>query len=290
VGNIHDLIKLSNIFKENFNGNNIFFLKINHYIFTKVEVVMNKLIVFFLAIFLFILANASDDFVKGTVTAGKLNVRVLPGQSYTAVAKIAKGTEIKIYTEKDGWYEVDVPDDASVWIYSGDISDDGIVRKNTFLRSGSDITYTPYSRKALEGERLKIIEKRNNWVKVFPPEGLKAWVSSEFIEVKDAHPKIKKLSGNSDKIGEEEELQFENIPEKSASYEGFLVLLKDNSSVKYALVLDVNGALAPVCYVSSKNENLDTWINKKVKISGAEKWVKGWRRPLLILENIDKVN
>jgi len=233
--------------------------------------------------------SASDDFVRGVVKAGKLNVRVLPSQNYTVIAKLAKDSEVKIYTENDGWYEVDVPEDSDVWIYSGDISDDGVIKKNTFLRSGTDITYAPYSRRVLKGEKLKIIEKRNDWIKVSPPEGLKAWVSSEFIELKDSLEKIKKTSediGNA----EEKELQFENIPEENSTYEGFLVLLKDNSSVKYALVLDVNGVLAPICYLISENLNLDLWINKKVKVSGVKKWVKEWRRPLLIVNNIDKVN
>lgn len=238
----------------------------------------------FVFVFLLSLSSKSEEFILGTVKAGVLNVRVQPRTTYTVVAKFARGDKVKVYGERDGWLEVALPDDTFVWIYGEDISNEGIVKRESFLRSGSEVTYAPYLLKAKEGMKLKIIERRKDWVRISPPENLRGWVSAEFIEVPENSLDILK----SKKEGKGE-LDFISLPDKKAVYEGFLTLLKSDLSVQHVLVLDVNGALSPICYLRSDNSDLSLWLNQKVKVSGIEKWVKDWKRPLLIVENVEKL-
>lgn len=44
--------------------------------------------------------------MKGKSTANNLNIRTGPGTNYRSIKKINKGTIIKIYSEKNGWYKI----------------------------------------------------------------------------------------------------------------------------------------------------------------------------------------
>lgn len=45
--------------------------------------------------------------VMGIITASKLNVRKGPGTKYASVGVVSKGTEVRIWSEQNGWYEID---------------------------------------------------------------------------------------------------------------------------------------------------------------------------------------
>ncbi len=252
---------------------------------------MRGYFIFCILSFVLLARVGAQEAVLGKVTANQLNVRVLPGVSYTAVAKLAKDAEVKVHRARDGWCEIEAPGDSAVWMASAEIGVDGIVSKDSFLRSGPDVTYSPYSRRAAKGEKLSVLERRSDWTRVAPPAGLRAWASLDFITLPEEDLRKLKESGEGDAAKPAKgglDLDFVPLPEKDASYEGFLVLVKNSDSVKHALVLDVNGSLAPICYLHSEKDNLDLWLNQKVRVSGKENWVKDWKRPLIIVGKIEK--
>lgn len=56
-------------------------------------------------------AFVSKDYIdskNSTVTADVLNVRTGAGSSHHAIAQLKKGTKIKVISEKDGWYQIDL--------------------------------------------------------------------------------------------------------------------------------------------------------------------------------------
>ncbi len=236
---------------------------------------------------------SAEDFVVGKVTATNLNLRVLPSTSQTVVAKFAKGAELKIFSVKEAWCEVEAPPDSILWIAAADISPEGLILKDSFLRSGAGISYSPFSRKALKGEKFTVLERRSDWVRLSAPSGLRAWVSAEFVQFSNAN--IGKLSeakvadSNNGVVNKSSlEFDFLSLPEKDAVYEGIFVSVKDANLVSYALAVKVNENYVPVCYIKSSGASLDLWKNQKVKVTGKEKWVRGWKRPLLILDKIEK--
>ncbi|HPN84558.1 MAG TPA: SH3 domain-containing protein [Victivallales bacterium] len=235
-------------------------------------------------------ATFAEESVDAVVNTDRLNVRVLPSVSHTAVAKFAKDDTVKVFAVRKGWCEVAVPENCNVWIAASDISADGIVLKESFLRSGPMVTYSPFSRKALKDEKLEILEKRSDWVKVSAPSGLRGWVSAKFVVISEEDAgKIPNDASTTEQALQTEPLSgldFLPLPEKDASYEGVLLELKDGDIVKHALVIEINDGFATMCYLHSDTEKLDQWVNKKVKISGKEKWVRGWKRPLLVVDKI----
>ena len=133
-----------------------------------------------------------------------------------------------------------------------------------------------------------------------PPQNLSAWVSAEFISAPPGGiPKISEDSAgaenlNTDSFDKKEKdmpmPDFTSVPPSDASYEGILLpLSKDTLYATHAIVMAVNGTYAAICYISHAKINFKLWENQKVHVSGKERWVKGWKRPLLTVESINPV-
>ncbi len=257
-----------------------------------------KIFIMTIALFLSLYSGAGEK-VMGKTAANSLNVRVQPSISQTVVAKIAKDAEVEILSVKKGWYEIAAPNDCAVWIAASDLSPEGTVMKETYLRSGTGVTYSPFSRKALKGEKLNVLEKREDWVKISPPQNLSAWVSAEFISAPPGGiPNISEDSADAENLNtdtsdkKEKDMppppEFTAVPASDASYEGILLpLSKDAVHATHAIVMTVNGTYAAICYLSPAKINFKLWENQKVHVSGKERWVKGWKRPLLTVESIN---
>lgn len=253
--------------------------------------------------------------VEGTVTANVLNVRVRPGTKHTVVAQLEKGEKVDVIRMEEGWYEIAAPKTADVWVAAAFIKD-GIVQKELMLRSGPSIAYSPYGT-LFPGQKVEILDKsRESWVRIAVTEGLTAWVSGEYIIIlpedalklagispdgdkpeqhfvptdKRAVPekKIIKEKRVDAKVAASSELPFAASKSKTVSMEGILVPLdSDAVYVTHAIASRVNKEYFPLCYIRAEKLNLKLWEGKKVQVTGRERWVKGWQRPVVEIDMID---
>ena len=244
--------------------------------------------------------------VPGVVTATRLNVRVRPGTKYTQVAQLKKDSRVTVLRYKDGWYEILAPGDSNVWISSLFI-ENGKVTKPANLRSGPSVAHSSY-RLADPGESLKVLKKSQQWTQVAPPENLTAWVSAKFVYLtpenaaklaKKAAPAPKnankgksvetekKSSKPKVKTADKETLPFLDSKWKIVTHEGMLVPLRKNTLyVTHAVAEKVNDEYFPFCYVHSDVCNLKLWENRRVRVTGRQRWVKGWQRPVVDITKI----
>ncbi len=128
--------------------------------------------------------------VEGIVESAALNVRIKPGAKRVdpVLAVLKKNDKVKILKEEKGWFEIEIPFSAEVWIF-GELLKGNEVVKEARLRSGPGVQHAPYQMNMKPGAKLEIIRKSaDGWVKVKPPQGLTAWISSEFVKIpkKDA--------------------------------------------------------------------------------------------------------
>ena len=122
----------------------------------------------------------------GKVTASSLNVRAGAGTTYDKVAKLTKGTAVKVLDEKDGWYKIE-SGSVTGWV-SGEYialdSDTPVVTStakttaNLKLRksavSGSVITTMP------KGSVVTVVEKGASWSKV-EYNGKTGYASNDYL-------------------------------------------------------------------------------------------------------------
>ncbi|OGV51055.1 MAG: hypothetical protein A2017_12775 [Lentisphaerae bacterium GWF2_44_16] len=245
--------------------------------------------------------------IAGTVTASKLNVRVRPGLGSVAVAALEKGSVVNILCSSGDWYQIKAPSDTTIWVAAPFI-ESGILKDNANLRAGPSVAFEAYPPIKNGAKKVNVLETfMSHWLRISPPEGLSAWVNSKYVSVADEDiskiPALNKSDGtmtekNTD-IPDSAQAAVSENPKKrqaisfiendvsSVALEGVLLPLdSDAVTVTHALALKVNDEYFPVAYVYSAKDNLDLWKKRNVRINGLQRWVKGWKLPVIEIERI----
>ncbi|MFA6290613.1 MAG: SH3 domain-containing protein [Victivallales bacterium] len=253
------------------------------------------------------------DAVEGTVKVNVLNVRVKPGDKHALVAEMSRNEKVRVVNFEKGWYEIAAPAKSSVWISTAFVKD-GVVAKKAYLRTGPSVACTPYAMSADEGAKIEVLDStQDGWLRISPLGGMTGWINAELVDVAprnaDAVKNEEKENLNSDKLLEKgkddkKELSptrdnqagakssFTGASARIVSYEGFLVAVDSNAAnagVTHALASRTNGQYFPLCYVYSKKMNLKLWEGRKIQVTGQERWIKDWQRPVVELEMVNSL-
>ncbi len=250
-----------------------------------------------------------EKIITGTVyiKSGKLNVRVKPGKQYFVVATLKNGDRVKIYRKVGNWYEIAAPLDSSVWV-AGYLLSKSRTRRPSNLRAGPSDDYQIY-RTEPPGVELEIIERKGHkgWFKIKPPVDLKAWVSSRFIitdkykldELQQTLDKRKLILVDTDTgqysgfLKDKYEKPAFVLPyirgaEKEVNFTGQIIPLKEGAVYVTHAVVSVNNDnyAKPLAYLHCRNASLNVWKNKLVTVTGTRKLVRGWKLPVVEVEEV----
>ncbi len=267
-------------------------------------------------------AQSQEASEKGTVSANKLNVRVLPGLGHSVVAALAQGDALEIKSINGDWLEIAAPKSSAVWVASSFV-DNGVISKRAHLRAGPGVAYESFGI-AEPGDKVKILDSsKESWLKIEPAPGLVAYVYASMVKIEpEARKRLlearkDKAPGDASRAAEpqaiapkedaqaapgdakdeaalqkEEQIVQEAQAEltKSGVMEGLLLPVKDGRGIAtHALAVLVNGEYHPICYLRSSSFNLNLWERRKVRVKGAMSWVENWRRPLVDIELITPI-
>ncbi|HBC87844.1 MAG TPA: hypothetical protein DCZ94_12890 [Lentisphaeria bacterium] len=255
------------------------------------------------------LALSGAEPVEGAVKANVLNVRVKPGEKYAVVAQLGRNDKVKILNFEKGWYEISAPAKCSVWISAAFVRD-GVVMKKAYIRTGPSVACSPYAMLLEQGIKVDILDTtQEGWLKISAVEGLTAWVNAEYVDVDPVQagalkegkqddpapvvkPEEKKDKEPDRKNNEADKMSFSGIAPKAVSYEGLLVPVKPElgtGAVSFALADKTDDHYFPVCYVFSRRMNLKLWENKTIQVTGQERWVRGWHKPVVEVDLVNAV-
>ena len=254
--------------------------------------------------------------VEGVCNATKLNVRIKPGTTYAKVATLKKGDKVKVLNFRNGWYEIAAPIDTKVYIASSFLKNETVI-KSVKLRGGPSVAYS-FFRIAQPGEKVTVLDTlHEGWTHIKPPANLTVWVSQKYIfltpqqsaelfkQIQDSKKKpvveeVKQIEAKSNINKQPEDiveitdnkkspLPFTSAKATNVEYEGFLLpLAKNTKYVTYAVAARINGDYFPKCYIHSDNINLKNYHNAEVIIKGTQRWVKGWKRPVVNITEIKR--
>jgi len=236
----------------------------------------------------------SAEELTGTVKAQNLNVRVLPGTSYSVVATLKKGETVTVLARKDKWIKIKAPKESSVWISISCVKDDAVA-KETKLRSGPGINYNDFGT-IRKGTKIKLMdEKRGEWSRIEVPDDLTAWTAADYVEL----PASASLKTEDVALPEPPEktekpkpaaepLPFVSKP-KDVTLEGVIVGVSGAVYVTHAIAVQKKNEYVPACYLHSK-KTLKPYENKLVKIRGFQRKVKGWKLPMIEVDNVKPID
>lgn len=269
--------------------------------------IMKKLLISIFS-FAFCFASYCADPVEGTIKANVLNVRVKPGEKHAIVAQLGRNDKVKIVNFEKGWYEIVAPPKCSIWISSSFVRE-GVVTKKAYIRTGPSVACSPYGILLEQGTRVEILDTtQEGWLKISPVDGLTAWVNADYVDVDPVQagalkkdkvdeavpikPDEKKDKEQERKNSEADKMSFSGISPKSVSYEGVLVAVKPDmgtGAVSFALADKTAEHYFPLCYVFSRRMNLKLWEDKTIQVTGQERWVRGWKKPVVEVEMVNAV-
>lgn len=130
-------------------------------------------------------ARDSNPVRTGTVTATKLNIRARPGLFFEVIGTLKEGSPITILEENDGWYRIQVPEEAEAWVSARYLDEnDKITGDDVRVRSGAGVAFTPYH-SLKEGDTVQPLgQESNGWVRIAVPEEATAWASAEYVRAR----------------------------------------------------------------------------------------------------------
>lgn len=246
---------------------------------------------------LFAAALCSADSVKGTITAGVLNVRVRPSAKSDAILQLRRGDEVAVIEKGEEWTAIRPPENSSLYVSSPLIAD-GKLKSAANLRSGPGVNFQSLGILP-KGTAVTVLADKNSWSRIgVPAVELKCYVASRYVKVEEvkaaevkkpeapvSKPVVKKgdiVSFDNDK--------FQNIQKnylkgtaKKVTVEG---ILKGPAKSVYGNTYILSADKQEYHVAGVIPANID--LTKKVKIEGISNIVPNWKSPVLEIRKISQ--
>lgn len=241
-------------------------------------------------------------FVKdGEVTADNIRVRAGSGVVFSEIGRLSKGDKVKVLqTKNDTWCKIESQETFRAWVGADYV--ELITAEDHFNERLVQIEKEKAADKAKAEEALKEAEKK---IQAIDAE-MKALDEKQNLDKKSdksAKTELKSpASGETIKIAvteqplteinEAEQKQVDEvITPNSLKIDGTIlrVSTKEHNIVNFALAKKVNNSYFPLCYLKvtdkAQLQELDKLYLKDVEIIGVQKFVKGWKLPVVFVES-----
>lgn len=152
---------------------------------------MTKKIIFCIGVLSLVsaLTYAQDDFpFVGEINSNKVNLRAGQSTNFERLAQLNKGDEVVVVSKNYGWYEIKLPDHVACYVSIKFIqpSSEGYgetTGNRVNVRAEAKETSSVIGQLS-KGVKVKIVGQTQDWYQIEPIEGLRGWVSEEFIVFK----------------------------------------------------------------------------------------------------------
>lgn len=142
-----------------------------------------------------VVATLLDSVIETGVITEEANIRNGNSSKYLVIDTLKENDKVQIIDEEDDWYRVKLSDGTFGWISASYVDIEGInenvvatVNKNSAnVRYGASTGYSIKS-KVVNGDKLEILEKDDNWYKVKLEDDSEGWISSADVYTSDVKP------------------------------------------------------------------------------------------------------
>jgi uncharacterized protein YraI len=253
----------------------------------------------------------------GVVKGVRSNVRARPSISAEPVIQLSKGDSVIIVehktvsgTGKDiEWLRIQLPAQAKCFV-SAQLVGNGVVKADrVYVRCGPSTNHRDVGKLA-KGDTVEVIKTEGAWLQIKPTPQCTGWIAAELVEISSAVPPpavaptpVPPVTGLPPTTAEAVTPPapagttmkvVDADPEMIVQYalkDGILLAAtEDGALASYQLMTpELNRLQQRICYLESDNGNLKRFEGKHVRVAGNERWRKGDRDPVLVIDRIGMV-
>jgi|SRR5579862_6798261 len=251
---------------------------------------------------------------RGTVKGEHSNVRSRPSLHSEVVAQLHKGDVVDVLEHKTGsdsksleWLRISLPATAKCYVSTKHLTDGAANVDNLNVRCGPGASYREIG-KLPKGTRVEVVEKKSEWAQIRPTSECSGWIAAELIEVEAAPvpapvatPEPVPSAGPGEIVTPAVAAPIapsvsvvNTDPDVLVTYavkDGYLgSVTESNAPTSFELRTQETDRLSfRVAYLEAAEMNLKKFDGKHVRIVGTQRWHKGDRYPVIIIERVDRV-
>lgn len=122
----------------------------------------------------------------GKVTGSQVNVRAGANPNFEIVHRVQRGESLIVVGQTSDWYAVELPPEASCFVAAKfvtreDADAGSVTGANVNLRGGPATKYNALG-KIFAGERVRILEERDGWLRIVPPASARGWIARSYVQ------------------------------------------------------------------------------------------------------------
>ena len=174
---------------------------------------------------------------EGVVTADVLNARQRPSVKAPVMFRLKKGDAVRVISvEENNWMAISLPENAPVYVSEAYVVG-GKALRNVKMYSGKGRNFPVWGELA-KGEAVKLVDDRGyGWVRIVPPESLKAYVCTLYVKVENK-PEAKQVEAKPEDKAEGKKAEAAKPEDKSEEKKEEAAKPEDKSAVKPAAKAD----------------------------------------------------
>lgn len=136
-------------------------------------------------------AQAQETFpFVAKVTAKSVHLRAGPNANFESLDQLENGDEFIVVDASFDWRKVKLPADAKAYVHAGFVKDlgqgVGQVTGNRLNIRAAALTNASIIGQSKKGDLIRIFEKKDDWLRIEPPDQSFGWILKDFIEFKSA--------------------------------------------------------------------------------------------------------
>lgn len=172
-------------------------------------------------------AQTIESAEDGVVTADDVYVRSGPSLNHYTICKLARGTQVSVLGENNGWIEIEPPEPAFSLVSSEFIDTvdkrTGVVNGNNVrVRAGSLLNSNKYTVQTMvsSGFEVQIVgENPDGFLRIKPPAGATLWIHGDFIKT-GAEAQAELAVGAESATDAGQPVQADGSPDRDSIVEG----------------------------------------------------------------------
>ena len=253
----------------------------------------------------------------GVVKGARSNVRARPGLKAEPIIQLSKGESVVIVERKmvseNGkaieWLRIRLPSQAKCFV-SAQLVTNGVVKVgDVYVRCGPSTNHRDVG-KLVKGDQIEVVKTEGAWLQIKPTAQCTGWISAELVDIvpEPVTPEVAPAPASPTTVPTP--TTSEVVPPSAPAGAVVKIVDTDPDVIVQYVMLDgilqaVTEADAPalyqlmtpemnrlqqrMCYVESNQGDLDRYEGKHVRLSGNERWRKGDRYPVLMIDRIGMV-